>query len=60
LNRQLINHLPLREIFRVENGTSNKHCRSDDPVLFINALEIAKGLRQESGVTTFPTAAQAS
>ena len=30
LNRQLINHLPLLQIFRVENGTSGTHCRSDD------------------------------
>ena len=27
LNRQLINHLPLLQIFRVENGTSGTHCR---------------------------------
>ena len=30
LNRQLINHLPLLQIFRVENGTSGTRCRSDD------------------------------
>ena len=30
LNCQLINHLPLLQIFRVENGTSGTHCRSDD------------------------------
>jgi hypothetical protein len=29
-DRQLINYLPLPQIFRIENGTSSTHCCSDD------------------------------
>ena len=29
VNRQLINHLPLLQIFRVENGTSGTHSPGD-------------------------------
>ena len=44
LNRQLINHLPLLQIFRVENATSGTHCRSDDQAVIDGKSEFCERL----------------